>query len=159
MFASGWKLFDNLLQYLAIFDIFWYLLTTFGNFWQLFAKFGNFCQVLAPLPFLTTWQLLSSYLCHFRQLLATLATFVILLYCPLVILSSCHIVILSSRHFVLFSSCQSGSLSICQLINCLACELLSLWTFHIAHLRACKLVLHITNMISFGGFLAECLPC
>ena len=107
----------------------------------LLAKLSNFCQLLLPMPFLTT----------FGSIWQLLATFVILLYCPLVILSS--------RHSVLFSSCQSGSLSICQLVNFLACELLSLWTFQIVHLGACELVLHITSMISFGGFLAECLPC
>ena len=107
----------------------------------LLAKLSNFCQLLLPMPFLTT----------FGSIWQLLATFVILLYCPLVILSS--------RHSVLFSSCQCGSLSICQLVNFLACELLSLWTFQIVHLGACELVLHITSMISFGGFLAECLPC
>ena len=86
----------------------------------LLAKLSNFCQLLLPMPFLTT----------FGSIWQLLATFVILLYCPLVILSS--------RHSVLFSSCQSGSLSICQLVNFLACELLSLWTFQFVHLGACE---------------------
>ena len=95
------------------------------------------------------------WLCHFWQLFVT---FVILLfYCP-VMMSSCHIVIFTSCHSVLLSSCQSGILSICQFVNFPASELLSLRTFRVAHLRACELVLHII-MISFGGFLAECLPC
>ena len=95
------------------------------------------------------------WLCHFWQLFVT---FVILLfYCP-VMMSSCHIVIFTSCHSVLLSSCQSGILSICQFVNFPASELLSLRTFWLAHLRACELVLHIIK-ISFGGFLAECLPC
>ena len=95
------------------------------------------------------------WLCHFWQLFVT---FVILLfYCP-VMMSSCHIVIFTSCHSVLLSSCQSGILSICQFVNFPASELLSLRTFRLAHLKACELVLHII-MISFGGFLAECLPC
>ena len=58
-------------------------------------------------------------------------------------LSSCHPVILSYCLPYILSFCPFAILSVWQPVNFLACEL----------------VLHIGSMISFGGFLAECLPC
>ena len=150
MFATGWKLlaiFYIFLQYLAISRQLLIPVDTFGNFSQILhslATFANFLQ-----------------LCHFWQLLATFGNFChpAVLSCHHIIWWSGHIVIFTSCHSVLLSSCQSGSLSKCQLVNLQACELLSLWTFQLEHLGACELVLHIWSMISFGGFLAECLPC
>ena len=148
---------------------FWQLLTTFANSWKLLAIFENwlqyltfFCQFFLPVgniwqsfsyllaTFSKFWQRLPSFreFAIFDSFWQNLQTSVILLSCHPVILSSWHILISSSCHSVLLSSCQSGSLSI-----------VSLWAFQLAHLGACELVLHIRSMISFGGFLAECLPC
>ena len=66
-------------------------------------------------------------------------------------LSSCHLVILSSLHLIILPFCHFVILAACQFASSLA--------FQIAHLGACEIVLHIRSMISFGGFLAECLPC
>ena len=94
------------------------------------------------------------WICHFWQLLAKFGNF-----CNPVVSSSCHPVILSSCHLVIFSSLHLVILSFCHLVSLAACQFVSLWAFQLAHLGACELVLHIGSMISFGGFLAECLPC
>ena len=93
------------------------------------------------------------WICHFWQLLAKFGNF-----CNPVVSSSCHPVILSSCHLVIFSSLHLVILSFCHLVSLAACQFVSLWAFQLVHLGACKL-LHIRSMISFGGFLAECLPC
>ena len=114
---------------------------------QLLSTCDNVCQDLETIG--NFWRLVAifGYFCHLFIPVGNI----------LRLLTSCHIVNYTSCHSVLLPSCQSGSLSICQLVNFAACELLSLWSFQLA--SACKLVLHIRSMISFGGFLAECLPC
>ena len=153
------SIFGNICQLLSICANVCQWLETFCNFWQLIVIFGYlFWQLLIPVG--NIWQLSTTF-SKVWQRLPTFGDFchpVVLTSCHSVILSSPHIVLSTSCYSVLLSSCQFGSLSICQLVNLLACELLSLWTFQFAHLGTCELVLHIRSMISFGGFLAECLP-
>ena len=148
--------FGNFWLLVAMIGYFLYLLATFSNVWQYLAKFDSVCQFW---HFCHNWQLLAAFgnFCHLVVLSSS--CLVIQSSCHPVILSSCHLDIFTSCHFVLLLSFQPGSLSICQLVVLLACDLLSLWAFQLAHLGACQLVSHIKSMISFGGFLAECLPC
>ena len=77
-------------------------------------------------------------------------------FCHAVVLSSCHPVILSYTYLSVLSFCPFVIFTACQVANFWASQLVS---FSLTHFRACELVWHIRGMISFGGFLAECLPC
>ena len=106
-------------------------LTSFNTFWQHFATFDNVLAKFGEIcQHLATLLFLTTF-GNIWQLLSSCC------------LSSCHPVILSYCLPYILSFCPFAILSVWQPVNFLACEL----------------VLHIRSMISFGGFLAECLPC
>ena len=116
------------------------LVTMFVNGWKLLAifdNFGLFSKVTQHLPTFGDFAISDNF-CNIWQLLSS---------CCVVILSYCHLYTLSFCPFVILSVLQSVNLS--------ACQFASLWSFQ----HTCELVLHIRSVISFGGFLAECLPC
>ena len=98
MFANFWKLLA--IPY-KLFGFFLQLVLPVGNIWQSLATFDKFCKVWQRLPTFGNFAIFDNFWQH-------LATFVILLSCP-VIMSSGHIVIFTSCHSVLLSSCQSGN--------------------------------------------------
>ena len=127
------------------------LLVSFGCFWQLLSICCNICQFMTT--FSKVWRRMPTIrdFTMFDIFFATFGNF-----CDAVVLSSCHPVILSYTHLSVLSFCPFVIFTACQVANFWASQLVS---FSLTHFRACELVWHIRGMISFGGFLAECLPC